>query len=72
MSYHGPRVSRLSVREQQVFDMLGAGKTNKAIARELFRSEKTISTYAVRIREKMGFGSMRELLRAAFLASVKS
>ncbi len=44
---------KLSDREFEVFKMFAAGKTVKEIADNLFISVKTVSTYKVRIFEKM-------------------
>ncbi|MDP1622764.1 MAG: response regulator transcription factor [Bacteroidales bacterium] len=44
----------LSEREFQVMIMLAKGKTVVEIAREIFISDKTVSTYRARIMEKMG------------------
>jgi len=43
----------LSDREFQVMCLISAGKSVKEIAKELFLSVKTISTYRARILEKM-------------------
>ena len=51
----------LSDREYQVMCMIASGKTIKGIAEELFLSEKTISTYRVRILEKMNMKTNAEL-----------
>jgi len=48
------QMSRLSNRELQVLRILGRGKSNKVIARELFLSENTIETHLRRIYEKLG------------------
>lgn len=45
----------LSEREFQIFCKLAAGRTVSSIAKELFISEKTVSTYRKRILEKMRF-----------------
>ncbi len=47
----------LSKREFEVFKMIVSGKTFKEIAKELFISVKTVSTYKTRIYEKMNFES---------------
>jgi len=54
---HEPPHTRLSEREFQIFYRLAAGETVSAIARELFLSVKTVSTYRTRILEKMSFTS---------------
>jgi two-component system, NarL family, invasion response regulator UvrY len=51
----------LSNREFQVMCRLAAGKPLKAIAEELFLSEKTITTYRARILEKLGLQNNIEL-----------
>jgi two-component system invasion response regulator UvrY len=45
----------LSDREYRVFCLLGSGKTVKDVSKILSLSAKTVSTYRVRILEKMGF-----------------
>ena len=51
----------LSDREFQVMCLIAAGKSVKEIAKELFLSVKTISTYRSRILEKMKMRSNSEL-----------
>jgi DNA-binding NarL/FixJ family response regulator len=51
----------LSDREFQVMCLIAAGKSVKEIAKELFLSVKTISTYRSRILEKMKMKSNSEL-----------
>jgi len=55
----------LSDREYQVMIMLAIGKKLKDIAKALFLSEKTISTYRSRILEKMKKENNAELTRYA-------
>jgi two-component system, NarL family, invasion response regulator UvrY len=50
-----PLHTQLSEREFQIFCKLAAGETVTAIAKELFLSVKTVSTYRARILEKMEF-----------------
>jgi DNA-binding NarL/FixJ family response regulator len=55
----------LSNRELQVLRLIASGKTLKEIAAELALSEKTISTYRIRIAEKMHISTNVELTRYA-------
>ena len=52
---------KLSDREFEVFKMMAAGKTVKEIAEKLFISVKTVSTYKVRIFEKMNLESRADI-----------
>jgi DNA-binding NarL/FixJ family response regulator len=52
---------KLSEREFQVMVMLAKGKSVTEIAKEIFISDKTISTYRTRILEKMGLKKNAEL-----------
>jgi DNA-binding CsgD family transcriptional regulator len=51
------RVGSLSEREAQVLRLLAAGKTNRAIADELFISEKTVARHVSNIFDKLGVSS---------------
>jgi len=51
----------LSNREFQVMRLIASGKTVSAIARELFLSVRTVSTYRTRILEKTGMKNNAEL-----------
>jgi DNA-binding NarL/FixJ family response regulator len=55
----------LSDREYQVLCMIDAGKTVTGVAAELGLSVKTISTYRVRILEKLNMNNNAELVRYA-------
>jgi DNA-binding NarL/FixJ family response regulator len=55
----------LSDREYQVLRMLGSGLTVSDIARDLGLSVKTVSTYRIRVLEKLGMRSNAELMRYA-------
>ena len=55
----------LSDREYQVLCMISSGKTVTMIAEELTLSVKTISTYRVRILEKLNMKNNAELTRYA-------
>ena len=52
---------KLSVREVQVMLMLAKGKSVTEISKEIFISDKTVSTYRARILEKMGMKKNAEL-----------
>jgi two-component system, NarL family, invasion response regulator UvrY len=52
---------KLSEREFQVMVMLASGKSITEIAKDIFISDKTVSTYRTRILEKMGLKKNAEL-----------
>jgi ATP/maltotriose-dependent transcriptional regulator MalT len=51
------RIGPLSEREAQVLRLLAAGKTNRAIADDLFISEKTVARHVSNIFDKLGVSS---------------
>jgi DNA-binding CsgD family transcriptional regulator len=53
----GPRGHGLTARELQVLRLLAAGKTNHAIATELFLAEKTVDRHVSNIYAKLGVSS---------------
>lgn len=55
----------LSPRENEVMLKIASGKTVTEIAKELYLSPKTISTYRTRILDKMGMKNNAELIRYA-------
>ena len=55
----------LSQREYQVMTMIAAGKTSTEIAKKLFLSIRTVSTYRTRVLEKMNMKTNAELIRYA-------
>jgi len=61
----GPSHSTLSDREFQVLQMIASGKNVSGIAEEMSLSVKTISTYRVRILEKMGIKNNAEITHYA-------
>ncbi|MDQ3687992.1 MAG: response regulator transcription factor [Acidobacteriota bacterium] len=56
---------KLSDREYQILRMIATGRTPKEIAAELNLSEKTVSTYRMRLLEKMNMKRNAELIRYA-------
>lgn len=63
--FEKPPHETLSAREYEVMRKIAGGKTVSEIARELFLSPKTISTYRARILEKMYMKNNAELVRYA-------
>ena len=59
------RLSALSRRERQVFDLLASGFTNKAMAAKLGLSEKTVEDHRARLMAKTGMRSLAEIIAAA-------
>jgi DNA-binding NarL/FixJ family response regulator len=52
-----PRPGGLSRRESEVLILVAAGKTNRAIAAELFISEKTVARHVSNIFTRLGLSS---------------
>jgi len=59
------KVSNLTPRETQVFDLVVRGKRNKQIAFELKTSERTIKAHRHSIMEKLDAGSLAEIVSIA-------
>ncbi|HEY3452582.1 MAG TPA: response regulator transcription factor [Myxococcales bacterium] len=55
----------LSVREREVFRLLGEGYSTKEVGARLEVSPRTVESYCARLQEKMGLSGMRELRRQA-------
>jgi len=55
-------VAELSDRELQIFALLGKGERNKEVAAHLGLSEKTVSTYKVRLLKKLGVSTTPQLM----------
>jgi DNA-binding NarL/FixJ family response regulator len=61
-----PPHERLSDREYQVMLRIASGRTTKEIAAELCLSDKTVSTYRMRLARKIGLTSEAELTAYVF------
>jgi FixJ family two-component response regulator len=70
------KITSLTPREHEVFDLVVRGKTNKHIGQELGATERTIKAHRHRVMEKMHVQSLAELVslaeRAGILASASS
>lgn len=62
------RLATLSRRERQVFDRLVEGDANKAIARALGLSPRTVEIYRSHVMTKLGMSGVADLVRAAVRA----
>jgi DNA-binding CsgD family transcriptional regulator len=62
----GPATGGLSPREIEVLRLVAAGRTNNAIAAELFLSEKTVARHLSNIFGKLDVGSRTAAARYAF------
>jgi DNA-binding CsgD family transcriptional regulator len=60
------KLGGLSPRESEVLSLVAAGKTNRAIATELFISEKTVARHVSNILTKLGLSSRAEATAYAF------
>lgn len=56
---------RLSAREYQIFTLVVQGRTVSEIAAELAISASTVSNHLMKVREKLGVGSIAEIVRYA-------
>ena len=57
------RLDALSVREREVMDLALKGLSSKLIAKELEISHRTVEQHRSRLIEKLGVGSINDLLR---------
>ena len=69
---HQIRLSTLTPRERQVFELVVRGKANKQIAHQLGTAARTIKAYRQRVMEKMQVQSVAELVSVAVRLGVLS
>jgi DNA-binding NarL/FixJ family response regulator len=55
----------LSVRQQEIFDLIGEGQQPREIAQSLKISVKTVESYRVQIKQKLGLADSRSLFEFA-------
>jgi len=60
-----PLHEKLSDREFQIFELIGAGKSISEIAKTLSLSQSTVHTYRTRILDKMAMSSNAEIIHYA-------
>lgn len=60
-----PDLARLSDRELQVFQLIGAGCGNREVSEALKISPKTVETYRERLKEKLSLRDANALAKAA-------
>lgn len=60
-----PPPSLLTPREKEVLQRIGAGKSNKHIARELDLSVRTVETHRLNIKRKLAIDGQADLIRFA-------
>lgn len=65
---NGDPLGTLSEREREIFNLVFRGFTNKAIARELCISPKTVETHRAHINKKLGLHSTADLVRFAAMS----
>jgi len=62
------RLAALTPRERDILESLAAGLGNKAIARQLDLSPRTVEVHRANIMRRAGAANVAELLRLAFIA----
>ena len=67
----GRRLERLTAREREVFERLARGDSNKAVARVLGISPRTVEVHRARVMEKLQARSLSHLVRMAMIAQVE-
>jgi FixJ family two-component response regulator len=58
-------LGRLTPREREILDLVAAGRSTKEIARALDLSPRTVETHRANLADKLGAGSVAEMVRFA-------
>jgi DNA-binding NarL/FixJ family response regulator len=61
----GAAIETLSDRELEAFALMGQGLTTQQVALKMHVSPKTVETYRIRIKGKLGLANISELMRHA-------
>ena len=61
------RLAELTPREREIMDGVAQGKLNRIVGEELGISEKTVKNHRAAVMEKLGVGSLAELVRNLIL-----
>ncbi len=64
------RLSVLTPRERQVFELVARGVTHREIAEQLGIGKKSVDTYRARLYQKLGINSRAELVEIALTLGV--
>jgi two-component system response regulator FixJ len=64
------RIATLSRRQRQVLEGLMTGRTNKAIARDIGLSVRTVEVHRARMLERLGTQSLAAAIRLAVIATL--
>lgn len=62
------KLNSLTEREHEVLVCITAGQSNRRTAQELKISDRTVETYRAHVMEKMGVGSVAQLVRMCIIA----
>ena len=62
---HNQKLSLLTPREKEVFDVLALGKSHREIGELLKISPRTVEVHKARVMEKLGIKTLADLLRIA-------
>lgn len=57
------RLTSLTPREQEIFELVASGKANKAIAADLAISERTVEVHRAQVMKKLQVKTLAELVR---------
>jgi DNA-binding NarL/FixJ family response regulator len=68
---HAPEARRISPRQEQVLDLVLAGKANKEIANQVFLTERTVKFHVTSLLRLYGVSSRTELIAILKTSSKK-